>query len=170
MFESKMRTKQILFLLWVFILYIVQCSTKYAPKPYYAGLSRQISSHDILVEKMKKEIRNFYGAPYKWGGDSPRGTDCSGMIKTIYKNTIGIHLPHNAEEIYKTTKKIYKIDLTFGDLVFFSNNGKSATHMGLYISKGYFLHASSTRGVMLSKLSDLHYRKQFIGARRIEIY
>lgn len=170
MFVSKMQKKRLIFPISLLILLFIQCGTNFAPKPYYSDLSRQILSHDELVEKMKKEIRTFYGAPYKWGGDSPRGTDCSGMIKTIYRNAVGINLPHNADEIYKRAKKIYKIDLLFGDLVFFSSDGRRATHMGLYISKGYFLHASSSRGVILSKLSDSYYKSQFIGARRIELY
>jgi cell wall-associated NlpC family hydrolase len=166
----KMQKNRRLFPLFLLILCISQCNTRFAPRPYYAGQQRQVSYHSELVENMKKEIQKFYGAPYKWGGDSPSGTDCSGMIKTIYKNAANIALPHNAQQIYESSKSIRKIDLSFGDLVFFSSNGRRATHMGLYITDNYFLHASSSRGVVLSKLSDSYYKNQFIGARRIEIY
>jgi lipoprotein Spr len=147
-----------------------KCNTRFAPVPYYVGQERQISYHEDLVEQMKTEIQKFYGAPYKWGGETPRGTDCSGMVKTIYKNAANIRLPHNAHAIYESSKKIYKVDLQFGDLVFFSSYGRRVTHMGIYIDNGFFLHASSSRGVILSKLSDPYYKSQFVGAGRIEIY
>ena len=170
MFVSKMQKNKRLFPLFILIFFIFQCNTGFAPRPYYVGQERQVSQHPDIVENIKKEIQKFYGAPYKWGGDSPRGTDCSGMIKTIYKNAANIALPHNAQQIYENSKSIRKMDLLFGDLVFFSSSGRRATHMGLYVTNDYFLHASSSRGVVLSKLSDSYYKNQFIGARRIEIY
>jgi cell wall-associated NlpC family hydrolase len=170
MFVLKMRKVRLLFPVSIFILVMFGCSPQFAPRPYYTGQDRVIAYHEDLVENMKVEIKKFYGAPYKWGGETPRGTDCSGMVKTIYRNALGINLPHNAQAIFESSKRIYKLDLAFGDLVFFSSNGSRATHMGIYIDRNYFLHASSSRGVILSKLSEKYYKNQFIGARRIELY
>ena len=146
------------------------CSSIYVPVPYeddYVDLDKtEIVSLD---ENIIREIKKFYGAPYKWGGSSPKGTDCSGMIMTIYKNAANIALPHNADMMFKTTQKINSRDLFFGDLIFFSSaRTNKATHMGMYIKGGYFVHASSSRGVILSKLNDKPYKKQFIGARRVK--
>lgn len=166
----KMRKSYRIFPLLISLYVIVSCTPQFAPRPYFAGQDRLIVSHDDLVENIKVEIKKFYGAPYKWGGETPRGTDCSGMVKTIYRNALNIDLPHNAQAIYKESKKIFKIDLQFGDLVFFSSSGRRVTHMGIYIDKGFFVHASSSRGVILSKLSEKYYKKQFVGAGRIEVY
>ena len=168
-FLCKMQKIILLFPLSLLMLLLVQCSS-FMPKPYYAGMENQVSYHQEIMDSMKTEIQKFYGAPYKWGGDSPKGTDCSGMIKTIYEKAADISLPHNTQQMFDGGKKIHKIDLLFGDLVFFSNNGHNATHMGLYITNGYFLHASSSNGVVLSRLSERYYKRRFIGARRIEIY
>ncbi|MBN1465550.1 C40 family peptidase [candidate division KSB1 bacterium] len=163
-----MKKTRLFFLLLLALL--LQCAGPFAPRPYYSGMHNQISYDAVMMEKMKEEIRKFYGAPYKWGGDSPQGTDCSGLIATLYKNAANITLPHSTQEMFAGAKKVHRIDLLFGDLVFFSDGGRTATHVGLYIGKGYFLHASSSRGVILSKMTDRYYRNQFIGARRIEIY
>ncbi len=167
---SKMRKSKLIFPFFMLIMLMTGCSPKFAPRPYYVGQEKVIASQDELVEKIKVEIQKFYGAPYKWGGETPSGTDCSGMVKTIYQQALGITLPHNAQAIYETSKKIYRMDLMFGDLVFFSSTGRRATHMGIYVDRNYFLHASSSRGVVLSKLSETYYKNQFIGAGRIELY
>ena len=167
---SKMRKNYLLFPLFLSLYLIVSCSPQFAPRPYFERQERLLVSHEVLVENFKAEIQKFYGAPYKWGGETPHGTDCSGMVKTIYRNALDIDLPHNAQSIYDVSKKIYKIDLQFGDLVFFSKSGRRVTHMGIYIDRGFFLHASSSRGVILSKLSESYYKKQFVGAGRIEVY
>ncbi|MBN1560088.1 C40 family peptidase [candidate division KSB1 bacterium] len=165
-----MKKKHLLFPLFLLTLTLFHCGARLAPVPYYDGMRHQVSFNEEILQKMKDEIKKFYGAPYRWGGDSSQGTDCSGLIVTIYKNSANITLPHNTQEIFARSKKIYKMDLLFGDLVFFSSHGRQPTHMGLYLTKGYFVHASSTKGVILSKLSDRYYASQFIGARRIEIY
>ena len=106
------------------------------------------------------------------GGSTPQGTDCSGMVKTIYKNALDIDLPHNAYEIFKITIPIRKKDLLFGDFVFFNTirNSKPVDHMGIYIDNDYFIHASNSKGVTLGKLSKNPYKNQYIGSGRIVIY
>lgn len=166
---TKMRIKQLLFPLLLSMCVLWNCSSGWAPRSYYEDYVDLDSERSpAFEENIKAEIKRFYGAPYKWGGSTPSGTDCSGMVMTIYKNASDIQLPHNADLMFKTTMEITVRDLVFGDLVFFSSNGgASATHMGMYIKNGYFVHASSSRGVILSKLRDKPYRNQFIGARRV---
>lgn len=163
--------------LWIVLFHVIvglfalQCGSSLAPGSWKRDRDALTEPNRDVVKDMKREIQKFYGAPYLWGGDTPRGTDCSGMIKTIYKNAVDINLPHNADEISKLGVSVSKRRLMFGDLVFFSNlwSGR-ATHMGMYIDRGYFLHASSSRGVVLSKLNDKPYNRQFVGAKRILDY
>ena len=167
---NKMRKILKIFPILVSGLVLSHCSSIFVPVPYqeeYLDLDKaEIVSLD---DNIKREIKKFYGAPYKWGGSSPKGTDCSGMIMAIYKNAANINLPHNADMMFKTMQKINSRDLFFGDLIFFSSvRTNKATHMGMYIKDGYFVHASSSRGVILSKLNDKPYKKQFIGARRVK--
>ena len=121
-----------------------------------------------VYERLKAEIRRFWGAPYVWGGASPQGTDCSGLIKTVFKRAADIKLPHSVREIFKKGKPISVKELQMGDLVFF-NDGYSRvpTHAGIYIDNGMFVHASVSKGVTLSSLLKPPYNRQFIGARRI---
>ncbi|MBN1998309.1 C40 family peptidase [candidate division KSB1 bacterium] len=121
-----------------------------------------------LVDNFKEQIRKFYGTPYVWGGASQAGTDCSGLIVALYQNAADITLPHSAQQLYHRGKKIHPDQLSFGDLVFFDTFGnRKITHVGFYVSNGFFLHASSSNGVKLSKLSDPPFKDQFVGARRI---
>ena len=129
-----------------------------------AQMTMEISS----FEKFKQEIQSFWRAPYQWGGNSPAGTDCSGMISTIYRNAVGIKLPRSTIGLFKTGKGIAAEELTFGDLVFFAQ-GRSLkpSHVGMYITGDIFLHASVSTGVALSKLTEHPWQDWYIGAKRI---
>ena len=119
-------------------------------------------------EKFRVEIQRFWGAPYVWGGASPKGTDCSGMIKTIYSRALNMNLPHSTRLLYKKGKPVPVDELKMGDLIFFGD-GRSLTptHVGIFIEKGIFLHASVSKGVTLSRLAKSPYNRLYIGARRL---
>ena len=119
-------------------------------------------------ERFQAEIQRFFQAPYQWGGASPAGTDCSGLITTLYKRAADINLPHQTIKLYSLGRAIRARDLAFGDLVFFHFKGRhSPDHVGFYIGNQFFLHASTSRGVVLSKLNEKPYAHIFVGARRI---
>jgi cell wall-associated NlpC family hydrolase len=122
----------------------------------------------LSIADFKTEIQKFWKAPYVWGGASPNGTDCSGLIVAIYKNACGLSLPHSTQQLYQLGKPIPKNDLSFSDLVFFTD-GKSLkpTHVGLYISRNIFLHASLSDGVTLGRLNKPPYDRLYVGARRM---
>lgn len=119
-------------------------------------------------ERFKTEVQRFWGAPYVWGGASPKGTDCSGMVKTIYGRALSMNLPHSTRLLYKKGKPVSVDELKMGDLVFFGD-GRSLTptHIGIFIEKGIFLHASVSKGVTLSRLDKSPYNRLYLGARRI---
>ncbi len=105
----------------------------------------------------------FLGVPYVWGGASPSGFDCSGLIMYAYAQ-IGVSLPHHAASQYGMGSAVSKDQLAPGDLVFFNGLG----HAGIYVGGGQFIHAPHSGDVVkISNLSDSWYAQTYVGARRI---
>jgi len=104
----------------------------------------------------------YHGVPYLWGGATPSGFDCSGLILYVYKQH-GVNLPHYSGAQFQLGEKISPAGLQPGDVVFF---GSPVYHVGMYVGAGYFIHAPRTGDfVKLSKLAD---RKDYAGARRYD--
>lgn len=102
----------------------------------------------------------YHGVPYLWGGESPRGFDCSGLVMYVMAQH-GVDLPHYSGAQFQRGEKVAVTDLRPGDAVFF---GSPVYHVGMYVGSGYFIHAPRTGDfVKLSKLAD---RKDYTGARR----
>ncbi len=80
---------------------------------------------------------------------------------------IGIKLPHQSGSQYKMGTAVNKSELIAGDLVFFNTSGKGVSHVGIYVGDGEFAHASTSKGVIISKLSQKYYAERYIGAKRI---
>jgi hypothetical protein len=117
--------------------------------------------------KMSQIIESYLGTPYKQGGLSKLGVDCSGFVVQVYKKYAGFNLPHNTEKLFKLVKKVDKERLGYGDLVFFSDHVFSPSHVGIYIGEGKFVHSIEGYGVIVSSLDEEYYRKSYIGARRV---
>jgi cell wall-associated NlpC family hydrolase len=118
-----------------------------------------------------KVAKSFAGAPYRYGGDSVRGLDCSAFVKKIYE-IFEVQLPRSAREQYSAGMRVASRDIATGDLVFFRTKKQFPypTHVGIYIGDGRFIHASSwcNLGVRVSNLSDNYYAKRFVGAVRVK--
>jgi len=105
----------------------------------------------------------FLGVPYVWGGASPSGFDCSGLVMYAYAQ-VGVSLPHNAAMQYSYGSAVSRDQLQAGDIVFFNGLG----HNGLYIGGGSFIHSPHTGDVVkISSLSDSWYASTYVGARRL---
>lgn len=121
-------------------------------------------------EEVLLEIIRYLDTPYKYGGNSEDGIDCSGFTKNVYLSAVNIELPRTAREQFNTGDKVDKDDLEFGDLVFFNTTKRSFPgHVGLYIGDNQFIHASRKLGVTISSFDESYYLKRFVGARRIEM-
>ncbi|KMY53020.1 peptidase P60 [Bacillus sp. FJAT-27231] len=118
-------------------------------------------SADSVIAEAKKYI----GTPYKWGGTTPRGFDCSGFIQYAHKQ-VGLSLPRTAAQMYQKGSVISKSELEPGDLIFFSTYSKGASHVGLYIGDNEFIHSAS-KGVRIDKVSNSYYQKRYLGSKRI---
>lgn len=125
--------------------------------------TQPIANADKIIATAKKYI----GVPYVWGGESPSGFDCSGFVQYVFKQH-GISLNRTCETQYKHGTYVSKSNLKPGDLVFFQNTYKAGiSHIGIYIGNGQFIHASSSKGVVISNLSSSYYVSHYYGARRI---
>lgn len=163
-------------LLAVFLL----ASCAMPPRPSYdrdSGSYRYSNSDKAAAELEKSSsgevsdwmtvVKPWLGTPYKYGKASKSGTDCSGYVMNIYREKEGMSLPHSSTQMFEMGKKVGKEDLEAGDLVFFGG-GSKVDHVGVYLGDGKFTHASTSRGVMISPLSDSYWKGRYKGARRIK--
>lgn len=111
-------------------------------------------------------VEEWYGTPYRWGGTTKRGVDCSAFTQAVYFSVYGIMLPRVSREQHRTTRRISLTDLMEGDLVFFNTRGRGVSHVGIYLGNKKFAHASSEGGVMVSDLYDKFFVKRYLGAGR----
>jgi len=108
--------------------------------------------------------KQYVGAPYRWGGSSPEGFDCSGLVRYVYAQ-VGVSLPHNAAQQYRLGTPVAREDLEPGDLVFFDH----LRHNGIYVGDGRFIHARQTgRRVAIAGLDEPWYASHFVGGRRLD--
>ena len=139
----------------------------------YSYLERRLSiivdRHDDL--KLLNEAARWMGTPYKYGGLSSRGMDCSGLTTVIYNNVYGIRLHRRSTDQYRyDCKPIAKNQLRQGDLVFFAT-GKTpgqVSHVGVFLKQGKFIHATTSRGVVISGLNENYWVRTYVGAGRVK--
>lgn len=112
----------------------------------------------------------FLGIPYLRGGNSAEtGFDCSGFVRAIYKETIGLVLPRSADQQANTTQKIDKSELKPGDLVFFNTMKRTFSHVGIYLGEGKFIHSPrSGASVRIEDMRIPYWNVRFDGARRVQ--
>ena len=139
---------------------------------YNSSEENNVLSNDYGTpkEKMLMEIIRYLNTPYKYGGNSKKGIDCSAFTQTVYKHTLSIDLYRSARQQYQQGEEIdNEEDLQFGDLVFFNTRrAVKPGHVGIYIGDHLFAHASSKKGVTVSSLDHPYYQKRFMGGRRIK--
>ncbi len=141
-----------------------------AKKVAVSSQKKQAQSAPVLSEDaLLKEVKRYLGIPYRRGGYSKKGMDCSGLIKHIYSKTLQVDLPHSSSQQYAlpTLEEVPEDELGPGDLIFFSQKKNRITHVGLYLSDGKFIHAIRKNGVTISSLDNRYWRVKMVGAKRL---
>jgi cell wall-associated NlpC family hydrolase len=109
----------------------------------------------------------YLGVTYVFGGTTPSGLDCSGLVYLVYQE-LGVQLPRTSRLQYQVGEEVAREDLREGDLVFFDTTGQGVSHVGIYLEDGDFINAASNPGrVMISNLSESYWDKRYLGARRV---
>ncbi|MBN9419956.1 MAG: LysM peptidoglycan-binding domain-containing C40 family peptidase [Candidatus Eremiobacteraeota bacterium] len=124
------------------------------------------SRRGMLLNGVTRSAHRFMGTPYVFGGTSEGGIDCSGFTMRVFMMN-GIRLPRTADVQYSVGSPVGKGKEEAGDLVFFETYCPGPSHVGIYLGGGNFIHASSSRGVTVSNLSDSYYRGRYLGAKRV---
>ena len=132
-----------------------------------ASSANYISPTGVTAQQIISTAKKYIGVPYLWAGTTPNGFDCSGYVQYVFKAR-GISLNRTTIQQYQHGTYVSKANLIPGDLVFFQNTYRSGiSHVGIYIGNGQFIHASSSKGVTVSYLSNSYWTSHYYGARRI---
>lgn len=129
------------------------------------------SNLDLTSRMLLSEAKAWLGTPYLYGGESNDGVDCSGFVLQVYLKALNIKLPRNSAKQQQYCQPITRADLTPGDLVFFTvNGGSDVGHVGIYVGDDQMIHSSSSKGVIISSLSQKYYTDNFHSCGRISSF
>ncbi|WP_319402850.1 NlpC/P60 family protein [uncultured Anaeromusa sp.] len=145
---------------------VVGAGTFYALQQRQAAaeVNRGFGRRGAQIVQMAQQ---YMGTPYAWGGSSPGGFDCSGFIYYIY-GQFGISLPRMSDGQFEVGRAVSGDNLLPGDLIFFTTYEPGASHVGIYLGGGRFIHASSAAGeVTITPLGKSYYQERYLGARRV---
>lgn len=146
-------------------LLFAACSSSPAPSRSYNY------AYSIYGERAAAYAQKMIGARYHFGGNHPNeGFDCSGLVQYSY-NLAGLDVPRNTKYQFRTTRYVPSNQLKRGDLLFFNQQGKRYSHVGIYIGNGKFVHAPSTgKRVRISSLKNRYWRRNLASTRRFESF
>jgi len=176
-----MRLMTLLTFLWALLLSTaVQAAPAPASEPVVSvqadgNLLNRIGEVGNRVEAKASQLvvgaLGFLGVPYRRGGnDAETGLDCSGFVRTLYQQTVGLLLPRRAAEQAAATEKIDRTELKPGDLVFFNTMRRAFSHVGIYVGNGKFIHSPKPGGeVRVEDMGASYWKKRFDGARRVPV-
>jgi len=148
--------------------WLVGCSISPSkPSSYQKQTSPiDLGNHNLVQNRLKSQYSLWKGTPYKYGGNSLNGVDCSAFVQNTYRDAFGHKLPRTTRTQISKGKKIAKSGLKPGDVVFFKIS-KNSLHNGVYLGQSKFIHASSSKGVTISSLDNVYWQRTYYTARRM---
>ncbi|UTJ45604.1 NlpC/P60 family protein [Atlantibacter subterranea] len=152
--------------MWIIViatLLLAGCGHHHAPPP-----NARLSDSITVIAELNDQLRTWHGTPYRYGGMSRHGVDCSAFVLVTFRDRFALRLPRQTSEQAEIGTRIDKDDLLPGDLVFFkTGSGENGLHVGIYDTDNQFIHASTSQGVIKSSLDNVYWNKKFWQARRI---
>ena len=160
-----------LFLLLVSVVVVISACRSSARFSTSHSTNHENSSKDRSYGEESSSLNNFIKqwlhTPYKYGGMSKTGIDCSGFSSIVMRDVYDIRIPRTAQDQYNSGEKIRDGWRVAGDLVFFKNvRGHGVDHVGIYLGSNRFAHASTSKGVIVSDMDEDYYHKRYVGACR----
>jgi lipoprotein Spr/probable lipoprotein NlpC len=160
-------------LLLTALLLLSGCSSKKTSTPTYKAkktknktYTQKKHSSNWINRALSKEYAKWDGVPYKYGGTSLRGVDCSSLMQIIYRDAFGLKIPRTTKNQAKTGYQINKNSSREGDLVFFKT-GFNTRHSGIILNKDKFIHSSTKHGVIISSLNNPYWKSKYWQTRRV---
>jgi len=127
----------------------------------------QLSEREFKSTKLYTFSEDWYGVPYRYGGCDKSGVDCSCFANVLYQQVYSKTIARSANDIFKSCDQLSLGELQQGDFLFFKIGGTSITHVGIFLKGTYFIHSSSSRGVILNSLDEAYYKKYFFCAGKL---
>lgn len=124
-------------------------------------------AEEVRNKRMFEFIDDWYGTPYRLGGATKKGVDCSAFSQFLFAAVYGLSMPRTAREQYNLTTRISRTELKEGDLIFFNTRG-GISHVGVYLQNNKFVHASTSGGVMISDIFEEYWARKFVGVGRLK--
>ncbi|MBC7436981.1 MAG: C40 family peptidase [Bdellovibrionales bacterium] len=140
-----------------------------AEKGLFSRLEQVRQSVGTKASELVVNAMGFLGVPYRRGGNTAEtGFDCSGFVRAMYEQTVGLMLPRRADQQAAATVKIEKTELQPGDLVFFNTMRRAFSHVGIYVGEGKFIHSPKPGSeVRVEDMRVSYWERRFDGARRV---
>ena len=112
-------------------------------------------------------LQSYLGKPYAGHSQYEPGIDCSLFTREVFNAYNKLQLPRTAAEQFRNGQPVARGDLRYGDLIFFKTDGTSISHVGVFLGYDSFIHASSSRGVIISQIDETYWARSYVGARRV---
>jgi len=131
-----------------------------------AAMHNNSISESSLRSSLMRHFDRWEGVPYRFGGNNRYGVDCSGFVHIMFKDALGLEVPRSTELLSRTGHRVSAKSLKAGDIIIF-RIPHAKLHAGIYVGNGQFIHASKSRGVMISKLSNPYWTDAYEKALRV---
>jgi probable lipoprotein NlpC len=161
--KSPIRQTWMTVLLLGLLALLAGCQSPASREPAVHG---RLGNPNEVRSALIEQYQEWQGVPYRLGGQSRRGVDCSGFVQLTFRERFGLELPRDTQQQAHIGAQVSTQGLQPGDLLFF-NTGHWSKHVGIFIRDGQFLHASTSKGVIISDLDSPYWRKNYWQSRRL---